>query len=102
MSTIDVHKLRILVLINGVVDGNGKEVEKKLRMHFRNENLKIQQLIDDVFVRTNLIRKYELVNVKIFDELFNESLEIIDYNEYVTDVTKYTLNVRLYTSKNQV
>lgn len=95
---MDDYKIRILVTVYGVKDTNNMDVQKRLRMHFKNEGVTIHELIDEVFIKAGLFEKYEFLQIKIFDELFNENVEIIDLNELVTDVTKYYITVR----KNKV
>lgn len=63
-------------------------------MQFKDYQIPMQQLIDEVFRKINLLKNYKLINVKVFDELFKEELEIIDMTEFISDVTRYTFNVR--------
>lgn len=68
-------------------------------MQFKDHQIPMQQLIDDVFRKINLLKNYKLINVKVFDELFKEELEIIDMTEFISDVTRYTFNVRQLNKK---
>lgn len=88
--------ISILITINGLVDDESSaKLDKKFRLRLNNDQLSIRKLIDEVYKKLPLMEKYELLNVKSYDERFKENLEIIDWSETVLDVTRYTFNVRL-------
>lgn len=99
---MSVIKLKVFVNINGLIDDKGNQTEKLLRMQFNENQITIQYLIDQISEKVDLFEKYKLISVNTFDSDENQNVELINFNEFVVDLEKFTMNVCLKNPIKQV
>lgn len=98
---ISEFKLKVFVKIYGLIEEEN-DSNNAIRMQFKEDQITIEELIIQVFMKANLIGKYKINNVIIFDSNYNQNVRLINFKELVINNTTYTFNVRLKKQTSKV